>query len=112
MPVGGLRGSEQVRAKKRHDYFFAGYRGAGHLYGMRTDPNKLHSCGGAEKEKKCLEMAKEKKFEVYFYCVSGDLNGAPMYEEYVRDNVDPEKVAFIDGLDQADQERRLIEYTC
>ena len=45
------------------------------------------ACGGAEKEKKCLEMAKSKKFEVYFYCVSGDLNGAPMYEEYVRDNV-------------------------
>ena len=25
-----------------------------------------------------------------------------MYHEYVRDNVEPERVAFIDGLDQAD----------
>lgn len=40
-------------------------------------------------------------FDLFAYCVSGNLNGWDFFQEFVKDNVAPEKVAFIDGIDQA-----------
>ena len=39
---------------------------------------------------------------LFFYSIYGELADVFLYDEYVRDHVPPEKVAFIDGLDQAE----------
>ena len=49
----------------------------------------------------CIKLLKTRKIDVYSYCLSGDMNGMPYYDEWVRDNAPPNRVALIDGQDQA-----------
>jgi len=90
--------TEEEVARSRTAYFFPGFRAAGYMFGMRTNRHKLREC---TTDVDCLALVKNGTFDVYAYIVMGDGIKPPFFDEYVRDNVDPAKVAFIDGEDQA-----------
>jgi len=83
--------------RERRWRFFAGHRGAGFLYGLRAQRDMIFLC---DRDVDCATALETGDVDVVAYCVSGTLNGAPYYDEFVRDNFLPGRVAFIDGLDQ------------
>ena len=93
--------SGAARARELYAAFPPKHRNAGHMYGMKTDRNHFLECGNASGQVDCLAMMKAGKVDVYAYCVSGDSVNLPFYNEWVRDHVAPNRVALMDGEDQA-----------
>jgi hypothetical protein len=97
--------TEPEAAEMRDKLFWRGFRAAGHLYGFRSPASQVKACGSD----RCLELIKEKRFDIVVYSIPGALLGDdglhnderfPHLNE-VRRVYTPAQIAFVDSADDA-----------
>ena len=107
LPAGATEADKAFQRQR----FASGWRASGHMHGLRAAADRVRECGV---DVDCLALMREPAgIELFAYSVSGDGNGMPFYEEFVRDHVPAGRVAVMDGTDQANTfERREYDDMC